>query len=498
MFTRPAFYHPYKASPPSSSPFHGHQPAGSRLRDCMKLKPCFNLFQGPNFTNARSPAPSPFSSPVRGIRHPEDDPPPTMRLTDLFGADEPKSPKRPRASPPPNLFQAPRLRAKKAAPAQDPLTGPGARKGKYGHRQLTMNSDAIRSFVLPPHRRALRSKEKRDRVRKRLIERHERLEAEAHAEISSLRREAEAVMKDEHMDEGDRIFLTQLKALQLDHVLKHDLERCRERMARAAEEINKRTKEHEERDKEAARLWVEEKDKREEEEEERRLAALRRKEAEEKEAEDAIRRREEERQRAHEEQERKIREEQERLFREELARRIKEEHDRKLKEARERFVREERERIAQEERERQARLLAEQARRAAQVNPPDENIVQQFTTYEAKWDELRNNNSLPPINVSELPWPVLGGISSPEQVTYQTVLSFIFYPYRPFVEGKSARDKVKAEVLRFHPDKFNTRVVPKVQPCQQAVAQEIAGAVTRILTRIMTEEIDKENATCKH
>ncbi|KAF9239257.1 hypothetical protein BU15DRAFT_46903, partial [Melanogaster broomeanus] len=72
-------------------------------------------------------------------------------------------------------------------------------------------------------------------------------------------------------------------------------------------------------------------------------------------------------------------------------------------------------------------------------------------------------------------------------ITYQAVQTFVFYPHRPFVEGKSAREKVRAEVLRFHPDKFNTRVVPKVQPGQQAVAQELAGTVTRILTSIMTE-----------
>ncbi|KIJ14616.1 hypothetical protein PAXINDRAFT_169749 [Paxillus involutus ATCC 200175] len=304
-------------------------------------------------------------------------------------------------------------------------------------------------------------------------------------------------MKHEHMEEEDRIFLEQLKALQLDHVLTHDLERCRERMTRAAAETNDRTKEHEERDREAAKLWVEGKNERQEEEAARALAALRQKELE-----DGIRRREEERQRAHEEQERKIREEQERLFREEAARKAKEEkhrkyqeeRHRKLREARERLLQEERERIEKEERERQAQLRAGQVRRDAPVTPPDGNIVQQFTIYEAKWDELRNNNSLPPIDVSELPWPVLGGIRFMEQITYEAVRTFIFYPDRPSVEGKSARDKVKAEVLRFHPDKFNTRVVPKVQPSQQAVAREIAGAVTRILTSIMTEEMDKEKS----
>ncbi|KAI9568639.1 hypothetical protein HD554DRAFT_2021744 [Boletus coccyginus] len=87
-----------------------------------------------------------------------------------------------------------------------------------------------------------------------------------------------------------------------------------------------------------------------------------------------------------------------------------------------------------------------------------------------------------------MPWPVFGVVSSADQITYRDVRTFLFHPHRPSIEGKTARDRVKWEVLRFHPDKFDTRIIPKVKPSQQAVAQEIAGAVARILTTIVTEE----------
>ena len=545
MFPRPALYHPYKSSAHKS-------PAGFRIADYVPRR-CFNLFQGPNFTDARSPDPSPLSSPVRGPHHPEDDPPPTTRLADLFAANVFGSPKRP-STPTPDCRPKDSL----------PHPPPPRRKVKKGPKHLSFKNDAHRSGVLPPHRRSQQLKEKRDAVRKRLFDCHEHRVARAREEISRLRREAEALMKPEHMNDEDRIFLEQLGNLQFDHKLKHDLEACRERLSHAADEAEERRKEHQARDEEAAKMWGGKQDEEALEEQKRKVEEFVRKEEGKREArhqrlEEEAMRADEERRRAHEEVERKAREEQERLFHEEMARKVKEqeerrrreeqerqlrvERERQLREARdrrlredverlhreervrqlreqverarraerecrvqeererklreeverlrqeahERLLREERERQAREERERQARFRAEQARRAAQ----DDQVRQHFVLYEAKWNELRTSNSLPPIDVREMPWPVFGVVSSADQITYHDVRTFLFHPLRLGVEGKTARDKVKSEVLRFHPDKFNTRIIPKVQPAQQPVAQEIAGAIARILTTIMTEEAEQ-------
>ena len=536
MFRRPALYHPYKSSAPSS-------PAGFRLADYIQ-KQCFNLFQGPGFTDPSSPDPSPLNSPVKGVSHPGDDAPPTIRLADLFEGGGFGSPKRPSTPTPDHHRNAmPNVRT------QDPLPTPPRRKVKYGSRQFSFKNDAHRSGVFPPHRRAQQRKEKRDALRQRLFDRHEHRMARARDGISRLQREAEVLMKPERMDDEDRIFLEQLGNLQFEQKLDHDLEECRRRMARAGNEAEERRREHKARDKEAAKMWGEKQDEEALEEQKRKVEEFvrgieERKEAHRRRAEEAMMLADEKRRRAHEAVERKIREEQERRFREELTRnakqeeerrgqeeqdrrlregmerqlrdererrlreevervrrvererRLREEQERKLREevdrlrreAHERFLREERERQAREERDRQARLRAEQARRASQ----DDQARQYFVLYEAKWNELRTSKSLPPIDVLEMPWPVFGAVSSADQITYQDVRTFLFHPLRPGVEGKTARDKVKSEVLRFHPDKFNTRIVPKVQLYQQTVAQEIAGAIARILTTIMTEELEQQ------
>jgi hypothetical protein len=467
-----------------------------------------------------------------------------MRLADLFEGGGFEPPERPSTPTPDHHRNAmPNVRA------QDPLPTPPRRKVKYGPKQYSFRNDAHRSGVFPPHRRAQHQKEKRDALRQRLLDRHEHRMARAREGISRLQREAETLMKPEHMGDEDRIFLEQLGNLQFEQKLDHDLEECRRRMARAANEAEERRQEHDARDKEAAKMWGEKQDEEARGEQKRTVEEFvrgieERREAHRRRVEEAMILADEKRRRAHEAVERKIREEQERLFREELTRnakqeeerqrrdeqerrlregrerqlreererrlreeiervrrvererRLREEQERKLREevdrlrreANERFLREERERQAREERDRQARLRAEQARRTAQ----DDHARQYFVLYEAKWKELRTSKPLPPIDVLEMPWPVFGVVSSADQITYQDVRAFLFHPLRPVVEGKTARDKVKSEVLRFHPDKFNTRIVPKIQPSQQAVAQDIAGAIARILTTIMTEELEQQ------
>lgn len=62
------------------------------------------------------------------------------------------------------------------------------------------------------------------------------------------------------------------------------------------------------------------------------------------------------------------------------------------------------------------------------------------------------------------------------------------------MESRSRRDRVRVEILKWHPDKFNAKVLPKVINAAQVA--EGAGLVARFLTQIMEEETAKENRGC--
>ncbi|KAG1890989.1 hypothetical protein F4604DRAFT_1567665 [Suillus subluteus] len=290
------------------------------------------------------------------------------------------------------------------------------------------------------------------------------------------------------MTAEDRIFLKQLEDLRLDQLRSHTLGDAREVVARAEALGPRRELEHVERDRQAA-LRLEEKPRRQKEEEEsRRLEELRRLE-EERQRQEEEKRRQEEARRRQEEARRRA---------EELAR-LHEQRERELQAKREAF------RKAQEEAERRAREQAEQrlreeARRQERQrqeelsrNKAQADLVAFFQLYDAKWQELKLSQKLTSVMLFEMPWPTFQqGCASPDDISRCSVEEFIFHPLRPGMETKSRKDRLKVEILRFHPDKFNSNIVRKLRECDREKASEIAGALARILTNMMAEEVQKE------
>lgn len=306
--------------------------------------------------------------------------------------------------------------------------------------------------------------------------------------LDNLENAAFKTMQADGMTAEDRIFLKQLQELRLDQLRGHALGDAREVIARAEALGPQRELEHAERDRQAALRLEENARKKKEEEESRRLEELRRLE--------------EERQRQEEEKRRK---EEARRRQEELRRRAEEQA--RLREQRERELQAKREafRKAQEEAERRAREQAEQRLRAEarrqerqrqeelRCNKTQADIVAFFQLYDAKWQELKLSKNLASVMLCEMPWPTFQqGCTSPDDISRRSMEEFIFHPLRPGIETKSRKDRLKAEVLRFHPDKFNSHTVHKLRECDRGKAIEIAGALARMLTNMMAEEIQKE------
>ncbi|KAG1878072.1 hypothetical protein DFJ58DRAFT_712690 [Suillus subalutaceus] len=274
------------------------------------------------------------------------------------------------------------------------------------------------------------------------------------------------------MTAEDRIFLKQLEDLRVDQLRSHTLGDAREVVARAEALGPRRELEHVERDRQAA-LRLEDKPRRQKEEEElRRLEEERQRQEEEKRRQEEARRRQEEaRRRA-----------------EELAR-LREQRERELQAKREAF------RKAQEEAERRAREQAEQRLREEarrQERQRQEELLRNKAQADL-WQELKLSQKLTSVMLFEMPWPTFQqGCASPDDISRRNVEEFIFHPLRPGMETKSRKDRLKVEILRFHPDKFNSSIVRKLRECDREKASEIAGALARILTNMMTEEVQKE------
>jgi hypothetical protein len=87
----------------------------------------------------------------------------------------------------------------------------------------------------------------------------------------------------------------------------------------------------------------------------------------------------------------------------------------------------------------------------------------------------------------------LGSVAtSTSDITRQRVQAFVFHPLRADADIKSRRDRVRAEILKWHPDKFDAKVVGAVIDTEKDQVKEGAGVVARILTQILEEETRKE------
>jgi hypothetical protein len=222
------------------------------------------------------------------------------------------------------------------------------------------------------------------------------------------------------------------------------------------------------------------------------------------------REREERRRKEEEERGRKEREERDRKEKEDRDRKEKEERDRKEKEERDRREKAEREHREREERERKEReaadkLQAELRRReeelrkealrqaeAARLETEQRalaaQIQQQFVVYDGKWAQLKARAELPLLTAQDLPWPVLWHPGTTTHSPVERVREFVFHPLRPGMEGKSPRERLMMELLRWHTDKFDAIVLPTIHPEHREFVAEQAQELAKILS-LLKEEI---------
>lgn len=203
-------------------------------------------------------------------------------------------------------------------------------------------------------------------------------------------------------------------------------------------------------------------------EEERRAYEARRQEEEQRERE--LRRQEEER------RERELRrqeeERRERLRRREAEQARQREHDRRM------------------EQEALARLREEESRLKN---------AEAFRTYEARWRDLRKATAVQaaPLSFADFPWPSLEPIRHREDITFERVKEFVLYGSK--VQGKTAKEVAKAELVKWHPDKFEAS--PAVLSIQDRMERKRiikgAGLVARWLNAVKASEDIKPSASSR-
>ncbi|KAM6492225.1 hypothetical protein JOM56_011949, partial [Amanita muscaria] len=99
------------------------------------------------------------------------------------------------------------------------------------------------------------------------------------------------------------------------------------------------------------------------------------------------------------------------------------------------------------------------------------------------WKDLNTFNVL---RWDSFPWPMLRRPKTVEDIMESTIFAYLFTKFYPD-NHKSEKDRVKEHIKRWHPDKFNTKYLPKVIEDDKERVKEGAGVVVRGLNAILTK-----------
>jgi hypothetical protein len=144
-----------------------------------------------------------------------------------------------------------------------------------------------------------------------------------------------------------------------------------------------------------------------------------------------------------------------------------------------------RERREQELRERERREEERRERERHEREAAHSDLITRLRVYEAKWAALRSNAvGVENLSFYDIPWPSLDNVGCVGDITEDRVLAFMSHPLHEHIygPGEGQAKSVRSEILRWHPDKFNVKVLGKVVECDREAVKEAAGRVARILT----------------
>ena len=147
---------------------------------------------------------------------------------------------------------------------------------------------------------------------------------------------------------------------------------------------------------------------------------------------------------------------------------------------------EERARHQQEQFKReQERLESERQTKSAKVLSREE-LIRLYEHHENKWRQLKDSDNL---GWNSFAWPVFKRPSEPEDMTTTAISAYVHSKYAPGAD-KSPKDRIKDHLKRWHPDKFETRILPRVAEEERERVKTGAGIVVRGLNELLNRNYE--------
>ncbi|KAL1945207.1 hypothetical protein VTO73DRAFT_2058 [Trametes versicolor] len=178
------------------------------------------------------------------------------------------------------------------------------------------------------------------------------------------------------------------------------------------------------------------------------------------------------------------------------------EHEEQMRRDAERKARREREKAVKEETRRMERAAEEERRKRKSVRE-QLRAVEAREFYDTRWKELLAPETTAKegsLRFRDVPWPIMPPISSSkheehaavvmDDLTAEAISAFLLPPEVAShsdadVAKKERKEKLRETMLRFHPDKFEGRIMRLVRDKDKECVMEAVGMVARSLNTLM-------------
>ncbi|KAN0085989.1 hypothetical protein V8E55_007123 [Tylopilus felleus] len=146
-------------------------------------------------------------------------------------------------------------------------------------------------------------------------------------------------------------------------------------------------------------------------------------------------------------------------------------------------------RQAEQAQQREEQFRREQARLAIQDHERQtkagktmskEEVTKLFEAHRNQWDKIQTLTSL---IWEDFPWPMFKRPKGPDDLTSSAITAYMLSPIHP--QDRATKERIKDNIRRWHPDRFNSQLLPKVKESERERASEGAGSVVRILNDLL-------------
>jgi hypothetical protein len=134
-----------------------------------------------------------------------------------------------------------------------------------------------------------------------------------------------------------------------------------------------------------------------------------------------------------------------------------------------------------EERRRSMESAKEKARRD-QVRA-ERATMEAWNAYESRWSAISASSE--PLGFRDIPWPVLVAPIGASDLTPEDISGFLLHPAHS--SNHSRRERIRAALLRWHPDRFR-RILNRVVDSEKSVIEEGVGVIARCLNELLAKE----------